>query len=44
MTGIGITLAYWIDYAFSYTTGGVSWRTPIAIQLIFAIIVVFIVW
>ncbi len=36
--------ADWIDYGFSYVKSDVSWRTPIGIQLIFAIIVIFIVW
>ncbi|EMD00332.1 hypothetical protein BAUCODRAFT_102843 [Baudoinia panamericana UAMH 10762] len=42
--GIGIVAAYWIDYGFSYTTGAVAWRTPIAIQLIFAVTVTIVVW
>ncbi|QIW95710.1 hypothetical protein AMS68_001228 [Peltaster fructicola] len=41
--GLGIALAYWIDYGFSFIHGPVAWRTPIAIQLIFAIVVVFVV-
>ncbi|PSN72001.1 general substrate transporter [Corynespora cassiicola Philippines] len=42
--GIGIVLAYWIDFGFSYIPGSVAWRTPIAIQLIFAVAVIFLVW
>ncbi|KAI5235199.1 putative Myo-inositol transporter 1 [Aureobasidium subglaciale] len=42
--GVGIVLAYWIDYGFSYIDGPVSWRTPIAIQLVFAIIITVLVW
>jgi len=42
--GVGISLAYWIDYGFSHLNGSVAWRTPIAIQLVFAIIVTVIVW
>ncbi|KAJ4290580.1 hypothetical protein N0V90_010797 [Kalmusia sp. IMI 367209] len=42
--GIGICLAYWIDYGFSFLPGSVAWRCPIAIQLVFAIMVVFLVW
>ncbi|PPJ58607.1 hypothetical protein CBER1_03532 [Cercospora berteroae] len=42
--GAGIVLSYWIDYGFSYVQSHASWRTPIGIQLIFAIIVVFVVW
>ena len=33
-----------IDYGFSHMTGSVAWRTPIAIQLVFAIIVTVLVW
>lgn len=39
-----LTYADWIDYGFSYVESHASWRTPIAIQLVFAITVVFIVW
>lgn len=42
--GFGIVLAYWIDYGFSYLPGSVAWRTPIAIQLVFAITVVCLVF
>lgn len=42
--GVGISLAYWLDYGFSHLSGSVSWRTPIAIQLVFAIVVTMIVW
>ncbi|KAK4992361.1 hypothetical protein LTR50_001119 [Elasticomyces elasticus] len=42
--GIGITLAYWIDYGFSFVAGEAAWRTPIALQLVFAVIVTCIVW
>ncbi|KAF2028068.1 MFS general substrate transporter [Setomelanomma holmii] len=37
--GIGI---YWIDFGFQYLPGSVGWRTPIAIQLVFAIAVIFL--
>lgn len=37
-------LAYWIDYGFSYVNSDVAWRTPIGIQLIFAILVTIIVF
>ncbi|KAK5168223.1 uncharacterized protein LTR77_006792 [Saxophila tyrrhenica] len=37
-------IADWIDYGFSYVQSDVSWRTPIGLQLIFAITVTFIVW
>lgn len=37
-------IVWQIDYGFSHVDSGAAWRTPIGIQLIFAIIVVFIVW
>ncbi|KAK4553052.1 hypothetical protein LTR86_009976 [Recurvomyces mirabilis] len=42
--GLGITLAYWIDYGLSYVDSAVSWRFPIGFQLTFAIAVVFVIW
>lgn len=32
------------DYGFSFLAGSIAWRMPIAIQLVFAIVVVFVVW
>lgn len=37
-------LQYWIDFGFQHLPGSVAWRTPIAIQLIFAISVIFLVY
>ncbi|KAF2725398.1 general substrate transporter [Polychaeton citri CBS 116435] len=42
--GIGICLAYWIDYGFSHVDSAVAWRTPIGIQLLFAVIVTFVIF
>lgn len=42
--GAGIVIAYWTDYGFSYVQSHAAWRTPIALQLIFAIAVTVIVW
>jgi hypothetical protein len=36
--------AYWIDYGFSEVQSAAAWRCPIAIQLVFAIIVIFVIW
>ena len=44
LTCHSLSQAYWIDFGFSFIEGPASWRTPIAIQLVFAIAVVFIVW
>jgi hypothetical protein len=42
--GVGIVTAYWTDYGFSYVQSHAAWRTPIALQLTFAIAVTIIVW
>lgn len=41
--GVGIVMAYWFNYGMSFVGGAVAWRLPIAVQMIFAIIVVVIV-
>jgi MFS family permease len=38
--GIGISIAYWLDFGMSYAGGPIAWRLPIAVQLIFAIAVI----
>ncbi|KAF2162131.1 hypothetical protein M409DRAFT_69342 [Zasmidium cellare ATCC 36951] len=40
--GVGIVLSYWVDYGMSYVQSDAAWRVPISLQLIFAIIVVFV--
>lgn len=42
--GIGISFAYWLDYGMSYTSGSIAWRLPIAVQLIFAIAVIILLF
>jgi hypothetical protein len=37
-------LAYWIDYGFSYVDSQAAFRAPIGIQLVFAVIVTFLVF
>ncbi|WVO14659.1 hypothetical protein L204_102296 [Cryptococcus depauperatus] len=37
----GIMISYWMDLAFFYTTGSISWRFPIAFQILFVLIMVF---
>ncbi|ODV84200.1 hypothetical protein CANARDRAFT_8877 [[Candida] arabinofermentans NRRL YB-2248] len=34
----GTFIAYWIDFGLSYCTGSVSWRLPIALQILFALV------
>lgn len=33
----GICISYWIDFAFSFINSEVSWRFPIAFQIVFAL-------
>ncbi|RSH95519.1 hypothetical protein EHS25_000611 [Saitozyma podzolica] len=42
--GVGIELAYWFDYGMSFQSGSIAWRLPIACQMIFAVIVVVLVF
>jgi MFS family permease len=42
--GVGIVVAYWFDYGMSYVPGSIAWRLPIACQVIFAGIVVVLVF
>ncbi len=37
----GITLVYWIDYAFSTSTSSYAWRVPVILQCIFLIPMLF---
>ncbi|KAF1347148.1 putative Myo-inositol transporter 1 [Delphinella strobiligena] len=42
--GVGIVISYFFDYGISYVGGPIAWRLPIACQIIFAVIVVIIVF
>lgn len=42
--GVGIVLSYWLDFGMSFTDGSVSWRFPIAFQLVFAIVVTILIF
>ncbi|KAF2862876.1 general substrate transporter [Piedraia hortae CBS 480.64] len=39
MITCGIMISYWIDLGFSFAKGSVSWRFPVAFQIVFAIII-----
>ncbi|AWU76148.1 uncharacterized protein C5L36_0C00910 [Pichia kudriavzevii] len=41
MVAVGTFIAYWIDFGLSYANGSVSWRLPIALQIVFATVVFF---
>ena len=42
--GVGIVISYWFDYGMSFTTGDMAWRVPIACQVVFAIVVIVLVF
>jgi len=42
--GVGIEIAYWFDYGMSFTGGDIAWRLPIACQMIFAFIIIGLVF
>lgn len=42
--GVGIEIAYWFDYGMSFVPGSIAWRLPIACQMIFAFIVIAMVF
>ncbi|KAL4810027.1 hypothetical protein BDV18DRAFT_150427 [Aspergillus unguis] len=41
--GVGISGAYWFDYGMSFAPGSVSWRLPVAFQLVFIAVVTILV-
>lgn len=43
-TAVGICIAYWFDFGMSYAGGPIAWRLPIAIQIIFAIFVIVLIF
>lgn len=36
----GIMISYWVNVGFFFTRGSISWRFPIAIQILFAIVMI----
>ncbi|PGH23700.1 hypothetical protein AJ80_02306 [Polytolypa hystricis UAMH7299] len=42
--GLGIVIAYFFDYGMSFTGGPIAWRLPIGCQMIFAIVVIVLVF
>ncbi|WWC66761.1 uncharacterized protein I206_100666 [Kwoniella pini CBS 10737] len=37
---LGVMMSYWIDLGFFFTTGSISWRFPIAFQILLAAIMI----
>lgn len=42
--GVGIVTAYWFDFGMSFVGGAIAWRLPIAFQMVFAIVVIILVF
>ncbi|KAK0277482.1 hypothetical protein LTR91_006112 [Friedmanniomyces endolithicus] len=42
--GVGIVISYFFDYGMRFVGGPVAWRVPIACQVIFAFVVIFLVF
>ncbi|KAM5356574.1 hypothetical protein ACJ41O_003220 [Fusarium nematophilum] len=42
--GVGIVFAYWFDFGLSYAGGAMAWRLPLAFQIVFALVVVVLVF
>lgn len=42
--GVGIVIAYWFDYGMSFVPGSIAWRLPIACQVVFAGVVIVLVF
>lgn len=42
--GVGIVTAYWFDFGMSYVGGPIAWRLPLAFQIVFAVLVVVLVF
>ncbi|KAK0618975.1 general substrate transporter [Immersiella caudata] len=38
----GIMISYWVDFGFSFVSGCVSWRLPLALQCVFCIPVLYL--
>ena len=43
-TAVGIVVAYWFDFGMSFVGGPIAWRVPIAMQIVFAIFVIVLVF
>lgn len=42
--GVGIVISYFFDYGMSFVGGPTAWRVPIACQIVFAIVVIVMVF
>ncbi|KAL4810200.1 general substrate transporter [Aspergillus unguis] len=44
LVGVGIVISYFFDYGMSFVGGQIAWRLPIACQMLFAFVVVLLVF
>ncbi|RTE69961.1 hypothetical protein BHE90_015652 [Fusarium euwallaceae] len=42
--GVGIVVAYWFNFGMSFVGGPIAWRLPIALQALFAVLVIILVF
>ncbi|RSL67634.1 hypothetical protein CEP53_002918 [Fusarium sp. AF-6] len=42
--GVGIIFAYWFNFGMSFVGGPIAWRLPIALQALFAVLVIVLVF
>ncbi|KAK4689328.1 vacuolar iron transporter family protein, partial [Tremellales sp. Uapishka_1] len=40
----GVMTSYWVDLGFYFTSGSISWRFPIALQILFALFMIAAMW
>ncbi|KAJ5156756.1 hypothetical protein N7492_009559 [Penicillium capsulatum] len=43
-TAVDIVIAYWFDFGMSFVGGPIAWRLPIAMQIVFALFVIALVF
>lgn len=40
----GIMVSYWIDLGFSFASGSIAWRFPLAFQIVFCVFILALIW
>ncbi|KAL4992052.1 general substrate transporter [Aspergillus falconensis] len=44
LVGVGIVISYFFDYGMSFVGGQIAWRLPIACQILFALVVIILIF
>ncbi|KAL4775156.1 general substrate transporter [Aspergillus nidulans var. acristatus] len=44
LVGVGIVISYFFDYGMSFVGGQIAWRLPIACQMLFALVVIILIF